>query len=229
MSSLKLLLPNEYIDTAVKAIHRAEHRVIFMSLMFTEDDVTDEFVDALIDAAARGVSVRIAADLFTYGELGGHFLPFKFFTPKSRATTSTVRKLTASGVVFDWIGRFSATPMSGRTHIKCLLVDDHVFSFGGINLYGKDISDNNDYMFHVRDQRLADDLTHELNQITKADRSHYAYRSHRFSFGKHMVLTDGGFQGDSIIYRRVCELAKAADDILLVSQLMMFCKPLKTT
>jgi cardiolipin synthase len=32
------------------------------------------------------------------------------------------------------------------------------------------------------------------------------------------VLTDGGFQGDSIIYRRVCELAKEAKEVLLVSQ-----------
>ncbi len=218
MSKLKLLLPADYLTTAVKAIKKAKHRVIFMSLMFTDDDVTDEFVDALEAAAARGVSVRIAADLFTYGELGGHFLPFKFFTERSRATTSTVRALTRSGVTFDWIGRFSATPMSGRTHIKCLVVDDHVFSFGGVNLYGKDILGNNDYMFHVRNQRLADDLTHELHQIVKADRGHYAYRSHRFSFGKHMVLTDGGFQGDSVIYRRACELAKEADEVLLVSQ-----------
>lgn len=218
MPSLKLLLPDDYIATATKSIKQAKHRIIFMSLMFTEDDVTDEFVDALCDAARRGVSVRIAADLFTYGELGGHFLPFKFFTERSRATTSTVRRLTKEGVIFDWIGRFSATPVSGRTHIKCLIVDDHVFSFGGVNLYGKDILKNNDYMFHVRDQRLSDDLTHELSQIIKADRSHYAYRSHRFSFGKDTVLTDGGFQGDSIIYRRAVELAETADDILLVSQ-----------
>lgn len=218
MSAPKLLLPADYIATAVKTISAAKHRVLFMSLMFTDDDATDEFVDALAAAAARGVSVRIAADLFTYGELGGHFLPYKFFTERSRATTSSVRELTAKGVIFDWIGRFSSTPMTGRTHIKCLIVDDHVFSFGGVNLYGKDILENNDYMFHVRDQRLADDMTHELNQITKADKSHYAYRSHRFSFGKHMVLTDGGFQGDSVIYRRACELTKEAASVLLVSQ-----------
>ena len=77
---------------------------------------------------------------------------------------------------------------------------------------------NNDYMFTCKDERLADDLTHEFNQITKADRGRYTYRSHKFSFGKNVVLTDGGFQGDSIIYRRVCDLAKEASDILLVSQ-----------
>lgn len=218
MSTPKLLITADYYKDAIKTITTAKHRVIFMSLMFTDDDVTDEFVDAIEAAADRGVSVQIAADVFTYGELGGHFLPFKFFTKKSRATTATVRELTAKGVTFNWLGRFSVTPVSGRTHIKCLIVDDIVYSFGGVNLYGKDISGNNDYMFRCKDARLADDLTHEFNQITKADRGHYAYRSHKFSYGKDIVLTDGGFQGDSIIYRRVCDLAREATDILLVSQ-----------
>lgn len=218
MSSPKLLITADYIVDAIKAISIAKQRVLFMSLMFTDDDVTDDFVDALEAAAERGVSVQIAADVFTYGELGGHFLPFKFFTKNSRATTTTVRELTKKGITFNWLGRFSVTPVSGRTHIKCLIVDDDVYSFGGVNLYGKDILGNVDYMFKCKDERLADDLTNEFNQITKADRGHYAYRSHRFSYGKNTVLTDGGFQGDSIIYRRVCELAREASDILLVSQ-----------
>lgn len=218
MSSPKLLITPDYIREAIEAITKAKQRVIFMSLMFTDDDVTDDFVDALEAAAERGVSVKVAADMFTYGELGGHFLPFKFFTKKSRATTSSVRELTRKGVTFNWLGRFAATPVNGRTHIKCLIVDDVVFSFGGVNLYGKDISNNNDYMFLCKDARLADDLTHEFNQITKADIAHHTYRSHKFSFDDNFVLTDGGFQGDSIIYRRACDLAKQADEILLVSQ-----------
>lgn len=218
MSTPKLLVTSDYFKDAIQSISRAKNRVIFMSLMFTDDDVTDDFVDALEAAAVRGVSVQIAADVFTYGELGGHFLPFKFFTKKSRATTATVKELTNKGITFNWLGRFSPTPISGRTHIKCLIVDDVVYSFGGVNLYGKDISGNNDYMFRCKDARLADDLTHEFNQITKADRGHYAYRSHKFSYGKNTVLTDGGFQGDSIIYRHVCDLAREASEILLVSQ-----------
>lgn len=218
MSTPKLLITPDYILAAIDAISKAENRVIFMSLMFTDDQFTDAFVDALEAAAARGVNVQIAADTFTYGELGGHFLPFKYFREESRATTKVVRELTKKGVTFNWLGRFSTTPLTGRTHIKCLIVDDVVFSFGGVNLYGKDITGNVDYMFRCEDDRLADDLTHEFNQITKADRSHFAYRSHKFSYGVNTVLTDGGFQGDSIIYRRAVELAKEASDILLVSQ-----------
>ena len=218
MSTPKLLITPDYIREAIATIHTAKNRVVFMSLMFTDDDVTDEFVDALEAAADRGVSVRIAADTFTYGELGGHFLPYKYYTAKSRATTASVRNLTNKGISFNWLGRFSTTPFTGRTHIKYLVVDDIVYSFGGVNLYGKDFAENNDFMFRCQDDRLADDLTHEFGQITKADSHHHTYRSHKFSYGENFILTDGGFQGDSIIYRRVCELAREAEDILLVSQ-----------
>lgn len=214
----QLLLPSEYIAEATAAIVSATERVYFMALMITDDDTTDLFIDALGDAAKRGVEVVVAADLFTYGELGGHFLPIKFFSKASRSTTAMVRELKSKGVKFAWLGRFSATPFSGRTHIKALVVDDTVFSFGGINLYGKDLLNNIDYMFQCHDARLADDLVHECRQITKADSSNYAYRSHKFSYGKNTVLTDGGFQGDSIIYRRAVELARQAETITLVSQ-----------
>lgn len=218
MTSPKLLLTDDYVRQATEAIRNATTRVTFMALMITDDDTTDEFIEALSDAADRGVSVNVAADMFTYGELGGHFVPFKFFTKESRETTTMVRRLTSKGVNFNWLGRFSATPVSGRTHIKLLVADNTVFSFGGINLYGKDLTNNKDYMFMINDERLADDLAHESEQIIKADRGHYAYRSHAFKFGDNMVLTDGGFQGDSIIYRHVCELTKEAKEVLLVSQ-----------
>ena len=218
MSTPKLLITADYIPEAIKTIKAAKHRVVFMSLMFTDDTATDEFVDALESAADRGVSVQIAADTFTYGELGGHFLPYKYYTEKSRNTTASVRNLTNKGISFNWLGRFSTTPFTGRTHIKYLVVDDTVFSFGGVNLYIKDFTEQNDFMFKCEDERLADDLVHEFQQIVKADRNHHAYRSHKFSYGDNFVLTDGGFQGDSIIYRRVCELAKEAKEVLLVSQ-----------
>lgn len=219
MSKYPILLPaTDYLVEATEAIKKSTSRVLFMALMITDDDYTDKFVDALGEAAERGVDVTVAADLFTYGELGGHFVPIKFFTKESRSTTAMVRELKSKGVKFNWLGRFSATPFTGRTHIKALVIDNTVYSFGGINLYGKEVLSNIDYMFRCEDERLADDMIHECSQITKADGKNYAYRSHKFSYGENQVLTDGGFQGDSIIYRRTVELARQAESILLVSQ-----------
>jgi len=133
-------------------------------------------------------------------------------------TKNMAKKLLAAGANFTWVGRFSSSPFTGRNHMKCLVVDDVVFSFGGINM-DADSLENTDYMFMVNDPQLALELSDDIGRIIKADSRHFSYRSHEFSFGKKSkVLVDGGFQADSIIYRRACQLAKEAEEILFVSQ-----------
>ena len=129
-----------------------------------------------------------------------------------------VRYLKESGVKFTWVGRFSASPISGRNHMKCLVADDVVFSFGGVNMYDESL-EFNDYMFEIHDKQLALELRDDIARIIEADRNHFAYRSHEFSHGKlSKVLIDGGLQGDSIIYRRACQIIKEAESVLFVSQ-----------
>lgn len=217
-NSPKLLLPVDYIATATEHINKAKERVSFICMMIADDIGTSALIDALADAAKRGVDVTVAADVFTYGELGGHFIPFKYYTKRSRTTTAMAKELTRAGVKFTWLGRFSTTPFTGRTHSKCLVVDDTVYSFGGVNLDDIGIS-NTDYMFRFKDPQLALEINDYIHRVIEADRKHFAYRSHDFSYGKTgRVLLDGGFQGDSIIYRHACRLSREADKILFVSQ-----------
>lgn len=213
----KLLLPLEYVADVTKHIKNATHRVSLLSMVVADDSSTDELIDALAEAAQRGVSVEVAADIFTYGELGGFFFPTKYRSRQSRATTRLSRRFIASGVKFTWLGKSRATIFSGRTHVKWCMVDDTVYSFGGVNLYQKGI-DCNDYMFKIVDEELADKLVDEYHRLAKADAGDYSYRSHSFSHGLDSILIDGGFIGDSIIYRRACKLADEASRILLVSQ-----------
>jgi cardiolipin synthase len=218
MSSPKLLLPLEYVETATDHINRAKKHVSFLCMMVTDDTATDELIDALAAAAKRGVDVQVAADTFTYGELGGHFIPLKYYTKKTRTVTKMSRELIQAGVRFTWLGRFSTLPFTGRTHSKCLVVDDTVYSFGGVNLYDESLG-YVDYMFEHKDPLLALELRDEITRLVKADGSNFAYRSHEFSIGKlGKVLVDGGFQGDSIIYRRALQLTREAEDVLFVSQ-----------
>lgn len=214
---LKLLLPTDYISDAAEHIRNAQTRVSFLSLIVADDDATDEVIDALVDAAQRGVTVEVAADIFTYGELGGFFLPTRYRSRQARSTTRLGKKLSRSGVKFTWLGRLKTTVFSGRTHIKWCVVDNTVYSFGGVNLYQKGI-DNTDYMFKTIDQSLADKLIDEYHHLVKADSRDYAYRSRSFEHEGNIVLIDGGFFGDSIIYRRACKLASEASHILFVSQ-----------
>jgi cardiolipin synthase len=98
------------------------------------------------------------------------------------------------------------------------VVDDTVYSFGGVNLCNEGLS-YTDYMFQIQDQQLALELRDEINRLVVADGKHFAYRSHEFSFKEDSkVLLDGGFQADSIIYRRAYRYARQAKEVLVVSQ-----------
>ncbi len=218
MLTPQLLLPDEYVLKATAHINRAKEHVSFLCMMMTDSESTDVLIDALSAAAQRGVTVTVAADVFTYGELGGHFIPFRYYTRESRATTKMARELTKNGVDFTWLGRFSTLPFTGKTHSKCLIVDDTVYSFGGVNLDDRSLR-YTDYMLRFDDSQLAQELRDDINRIIRADGRNFSYRSRQFSsLAHHTVLLDGGFQGDSIIYRRAVQLAKEAEHILFVSQ-----------
>ncbi len=212
-----LLLPQTYVDDATEAIKRAKHRVSFTCMMISDDEVTDEFIDALNEAAKRSVHVEVAADTFTYGELSGHFIPTRYFTKKARETTHMARQFKQSNVHFNWLGRFSNTPFTGRTHIKWCVVDDTIYSFGGVNLYDKGIG-NIDYMFRLKDSELARALDDEYDRLVRADKGRFSYRSRSIETTYGSVHIDGGLPLDSIIYRRACTLARDASSVLYVSQ-----------
>lgn len=218
MNVPKLLLPDEYLRAATKRINNAKDHIALVSMIVADDQQTDELIDALVAAAQRGVRVEVAADTFTFGEFGGHLKPLKYYSEQSRHAKKMSKELTAAGAKFTWVGRFSAVPFSGRNHMKCLAVDDTVYSFGGVNMDSASIR-NTDYMFEINDPQLALELRDDIARIVEADGKNFAYRSHEFSFGKmSKVLIDGGLQTDSIIYRRACKLAREADEILFVSQ-----------
>lgn len=213
----KLILPKTYVQDATAQIKKAKCRVAILSMVLVHDRATDELLDALCDAAERGVVVTVAADSFTYTDFQGSYIPTTYRSKRVREAMSLQKRLRAAGATFQWLGRLSMIAFSGRTHIKWCVVDDTVYSFGGVNLDEKSIK-NTDYMFMVKNGALADRLIAEQERIVKADRSGHAYRSHRFGDDDNMILLDGGFLGDSIIYRRACYWAARASHVTLVSQ-----------
>ena len=214
---MKLLLAPDYIEQATLAVRHAKTRVILLSMIIADHPATHEFIEELKAAAKRGVAVSVAADIFTYGEVSGSFLPLRYNNPHAKMATRLGKSFKAAGVTFHWLGRSRSTLLVGRTHGKWCIVDDEVFVFGGVNIYQKGI-ESADYMFKVSDQRLADRLAHEYQRIKKADRSDSNYPSVAYELDGNSILIDGGMIGQSLIYRRAYELAAEATDILFVSQ-----------
>lgn len=213
----QLILPRHYVADATTRIHHAKHRVVIMAMVLIDDTETDELIDALCTAAKRGVTVEVAGDAFTYTELQGSYIPTTYRSKRMREAMDFQKKLRDAGAEFAWLGRLSVIPYSGRTHIKWCVVDDVVYSFGGVNLDKRSV-DFVDYMFRTKNADLATRIINEHHHVISSDKAGHAYRSHRFGDEDNMVLIDGGFFGDSIIYRRACYFAERSRSILYVSQ-----------
>jgi cardiolipin synthase len=214
---MKLISPTEYVSQAAKAMESATKRIYLLSMVIADHQNTHELISALESAAKRGVEVVVAADVFTFGEVSGGFLPVKYYSPGARNTNRMVKILKRSGVKFSWLGRARITVFNGRTHSKWCIVDDTIFSFGGVNMYQEGI-DNVDYMFTLQDAKLADRLTEEQKRLQAAEKLTSNYPSVAYEHGDMTVLIDGGIIGQSVIYRRACELAEQASHITFVSQ-----------
>lgn len=212
-----LLTGTEYIADATRHIHAAKRRVLLTTLTIADDHRTDALIDALIWAARRGVKVSVAADVFTYADAAGTFLPTGYRGARWRAGNRLAGKLSREGVAFSWLGREKGLIWRGRTHTKFCVTDDVAYAFGGVNLDHRGV-ENADFMLRIQDERLADDLEDVYGRIQRMNLHERGHRSLELRYGRDRVLVDGGIPGDSIIYRRALKHAQKADRVLLMSQ-----------
>lgn len=217
MARVKLISPTEYVRQATAAVDKATKRVYLMSMVIASHDATRSLIEAVEAAARRGVEVHVAADVFTFGEVSGGFLPFRYYSHGARDANRMAKRLKKAGVKFHWLGRGRITLWHGRTHSKWCIADDVLFTFGGVNLYKEGV-EHIDYMFHHKDALLADRLVEEQKRVQKAEVRSNNYPSVAYEHGGMTVLIDGGIIGQSVIYRRATELAESATQVTFVSQ-----------
>lgn len=219
-SQPKLLLPKDYIRTAVKLVNNAKHRIGLVSLSLFRDQSTNDLIDAIICAAKRGIDVHVAADFVTFIYAQKHpILSLAFLLGTDNRTADHIRReFREAGAHFTWLGRYNVPIFTGRTHSKWFIVDDTVFTFGGVNTEDIAITKQADYMFRVNDPVLASQLWREQLHIERTERYPERRRNRvvRLSYGT--LLIDNGKLADSIIYKRALALAKQASSAILVSQ-----------
>lgn len=104
----------------LEAIASAKHRVHLEVYTFEREGVGARFVDALVAAARRGVSVKVVVDGWGSMNASGHL------SQTLQAAGAKVRVYNPLTSLF--------TGRSWRNHRKILLVDDAVAFLGGINI-----------------------------------------------------------------------------------------------
>ena len=214
---MDIYTPKAYAESLVKDVENAKHRIILFSHIIGYDKSTEKLITALCDAAERGVHVEVAGDIFTYGIMGGWRSIFLKPDKRIHALRAMAKRFKENGVKFEWIGQLGPILFAGRMHLKWCVIDDMVYAFGGVNLYEDGLS-HSDYMFGCRDADLGDQIAKEHERVMRASRLGTVHRSYQFPSLHGTVLVDGGKIGDSIIYKRACELAREATDITFVSQ-----------
>lgn len=213
----QLVDAQQYVTEATEAINTATSRVSVIAMVIADHGDMHPMIEALKAAARRGVKVTVAADVFTYGEVSGSFLPIRYYSKGARQATKMAKSMRKAGVSFHWLGNGRLTVFNGRTHSKWCIVDDLCFVFGGVNLYDEGLK-HIDYMLKTTDMLLADRLHEEQRRIQKAEKASRNYGSVTYELSGERVLFDGGIIGNSVIYRRACELTKEAESVVFVSQ-----------
>ncbi|HSW91983.1 MAG TPA: phosphatidylserine/phosphatidylglycerophosphate/cardiolipin synthase family protein [Candidatus Saccharimonadales bacterium] len=218
-SNIDLLDSEQYIADLTRQVSQAKMRICITGPIFTDDSSTHELIEALLAAAERGVMVSIAADTFTYGELGGFFSPVQRFRKPVQDAMATAKKFKESGASFIWLADiYKFNPFAGITHIKWAVVDEKTcYIFGGVNLYKLGI-DSADYMFRITDPALATQIAHQQTLIVAHDPLNSSYAGYKDTWGKGTLYIDSGVKHQSLIYDRAIELASQAEEILCVSQ-----------
>lgn len=216
----KLLRSDEYARDLAAQIAKAREQIAITVTTFRDDDpLSHAIVDELCKAADRGVNVSVCVDTYTYLEPK----EFLLMSPKRQPARAVralrlERELKQHGVSFRWLGRKASAIVYGRTHCKWVVVDDTVYSFGGVNLDAESFT-NTDFMMRHNNPQLAEIIIKEHSRVLRADKGGGAYRSHAVTLdAKTSLLFDGGLIADSLIYRRAYQLASEADSILCVSQ-----------
>jgi cardiolipin synthase A/B len=112
---------SEYFDLLESLIHAAKHTIHLQTYILVEDETGKRIIDALTQAARRGVQVYMLADGYASQDL----------------SESLIEKIEFSGVHFRFFGPVLKSKyfyFGRRLHHKVVVVDSYFSLVGGINI-----------------------------------------------------------------------------------------------
>lgn len=214
----QLLLPRDYVAKATELAKKAERRIYVTGFSIVRCRATDSLIDAMLDATSRQVEVHVAAGIFTFVTDMDDSLVSRVFGKTMWKNNKLRSEFMRAGADFHWLGANNMFYLVGCTHSKWLVIDDDVFCFGGVNLNKSGIEDRTDYIFHLKNEAVADRLVKEQIAIEKQSRDKKYQHNTTMDTPYGEILLDGGHIGRSVIFDRAVKLAENAEKIILVSQ-----------
>jgi phosphatidylserine/phosphatidylglycerophosphate/cardiolipin synthase-like enzyme len=212
---LKLLNSEEYYQKLLSDIGVAKERIFILSMTFGWGEKMEIICAELQKAHDRGLKITIVAD--NYYKLA--VLRSKFYKhsriDRLKRTNGLIKHINNTVGTFSLVGSIGINPFKKRMHIKFSVVDDKVFTFGGINFMDESF-DFNDYMMAAEDRGLADYLCGLGESVINGNLSKDISLE---LDDKNRILIDSGIPGRSIIYETACKLAKEASEIYCTSQM----------
>jgi cardiolipin synthase len=217
MPKFTLLETRAYYDALFHAVKDAQRSINITSYDLIYDHKTKTLLDAIIAAARKGITVTISADTMSFNEVRKKALgPISLNHPSGEALRDYKEKLERAGGRVEWLSNTKVlNPYKQRNHEKWSVIDDHCFTFGGVNMYDAGFA-NNDYMLHTKNAKLADFLRGEHYKIiTNAAE----YRgAHHIIDDESECYIDSAETYSSVIYKKACTLARQAESAVYVSQ-----------
>jgi cardiolipin synthase len=148
----------EFYPSLLEELKGAKHHIHLVFFVWRNDQYGTEFLEALIDAAKRGVEVRLLLDQFGCWGLGNDFC----------------RELLEAGGKFAW---FYSLPywkharfMNLRNHRKLQIIDGHTAFVGGMNV-GREYMGEDEQLGGWRDAqvRVRGEVTTLLQEVFATD------------------------------------------------------------
>lgn len=211
-----VVLAHDYCAALLELISKAQRRVVITAMVVRSGQHTGPVLRAAAEAAGRGVKVHILGDIYSqHGISRPSVISRHAFKSECLDTRRILANLQANGGRSTWVGRMGLNPYAHRYHAKMTVIDDHVYSFGGVN-FSDDSMENIDYMLHTEDAALAT----KLQQLAASNADGLPAADLEVPLGKqNSLLFDAGTPGSSIIYDRACQLAAQSAKVTYVSQM----------
>jgi len=218
MNSLKMrFVPaTEYYEQLLVRIPKAKKRIVIHAMVVLwQPPQTEKVLELLFDALERGVEVRLVGDMYSKFQANMPHFVRGTKSPKWGYTIGHNSNLQSKGAHITYVGKLGFNPYKQRCHSKATIIDDVVYTFGGVN-FSEDSFTFHDYMIECESTAFAGRVYSLVRDIEKFPR--IADVAEKID-AHNTLLFDGGTPGSSVIYDAACDAIANAKKVYYVSQM----------